>query len=339
MTHVKSARRRPRDNHPHESRGGFVPPAADLTIDPVRSGGTPPSSRALRGRVDAARRRRTRRPARRAFVADGGRRRHRCVGGQRAGHRGRLAAPADGQRRCARRDARCASTDLRPEFGALAPARRVTRGRRGAAAVPALGRAGVDRPQDMGRCAQCLGFCRLRRRIVRHAGAIDRAAAPHPLAGDPAEHRDRRVRRAAHHRPAVVPDGHRHRLPGRRPAAALRREHLRRRSRRHRDAARAVAADDRNHRRRTFGLRVHRANRHDEGHRGDRCAADGGHRAAGVARAAEDARADRRPAAPDRLHGRHRRAGRDADGAYAARRWDTRRSCNGWRRRSSCRRT
>ena len=53
-----------------------------------------------------------------------------------------------------------------------------------------------------------------------------RAAA---LAADPAQRADRRGRGAADHRAAVVPDGHRDRLPGRRPAAALRRQHLRRR--------------------------------------------------------------------------------------------------------------
>ena len=87
-----------------------------------------------------------------------------------------------------------------------------------------------------------------------------------------------------------------------------------------RDAARALAAAHRHHRRRPLGLRLHGADRHDEGDRGDRRAAHHRHRAAGAARAAEDDRAGHRAAAAHRLHRRHGRARRHGDGARAARR-------------------
>jgi hypothetical protein len=114
---------------------------------------------------------------------------------------------------------------------------------------------------------------------------------PHPLAADSVQHPQRRLRRPAHRRAAVLPARHRRRLSGRRPAAPIRRQHLRRRSGRAVDAARIRAADHRHHHRRPLGLGLCRADRHHGGDRGNRRHAHHRHRAAGAPGAAQNHRA------------------------------------------------
>ena len=182
-----------------------------------------------------------------------------CIGRVRDA-RTAAAAPS-ASRACGRNSIRCCSSSRRARSPTEAPV----------AAAP--GWLAAARPARVGAACRNAGLPRLRRRNVLVAAALDRASAPPALAGDPPQHAERRRRRAADHRLPVVPDGHRDRLPGRGPAAALRRQHLRRRPGRAGDAARAVAAADRDHRRRAVGIGLHGADRHDEGHRGNRRAA------------------------------------------------------------------
>ena len=88
----------------------------------------------------------------------------------------------------------------------------------------------APRPERRSRRRAGRRHARLRRRKRGRAGRMPRAPGAHQVAAHPVQHPQRRIRRAAHRRAAVVPARDRRRLSGRRPAQAVRRQHLRRRS-------------------------------------------------------------------------------------------------------------
>ncbi len=152
--------------------------------------------------------------------------------------------------------------------------------------------------------------------------SLARRAAP-PMAADPLRHSYGRLRRAADHGPARLPDGHRDRLPGGDAAPTLRSQPLRRGPRRSRHAARALALAHRDHHRRPFGLGLRRADRDDGGDEGGRCASYRGHSSDRAARAPEARGARHRIAAPHRpcrLARRRRRHHHAADDAEPTKR-------------------
>ena len=123
---------------------------------------------------------------------------------------------------------------LRPEFARLLDA--VAQRHSAAGGAPGPARQGAT---DAGSKASAPGVAAAFEQAIALLGFVGetalalagqhRAPGALALAADPVQHPQRRLRRAADRRAAVVPARDRGRLPGRRPAAAVRRQHLRRR--------------------------------------------------------------------------------------------------------------
>ena len=107
-----------------------------------------------------------------------------------------------------------------------------------------------------------------------------------------AHHGPHRRRRRSDRGPHQLPRGLRHGVPGRRPAQAVRRQHLRRRPGRPLRHPRARPPDDGHHRLRPLRRLLRRRARDDEGLGGDRRPADHGLRPAPLPRPPPTARAD-----------------------------------------------